>query len=71
MTYVIPTKKRLFAFNKQKGRCYYCGAPMWLDNLSVFMSKYGIRKKQAQSLKCTAEHLLARQDGGKMQWKTS
>jgi len=64
MSYVIPTKNRLLAFEKQKGRCYYCGVPMWLDNLSEFTAKYGISEKKAKHFACTAEHLLARQDGG-------
>jgi hypothetical protein len=38
---------------------------MWLDDPSEFTARYGIREKQAKRFACTAEHLLARQDGGK------
>jgi hypothetical protein len=57
-------KNRLLAFKKQKGRCYYCGVPMWLGNSEEFTGNYGIRESQAKRFQCTAEHLLARQDGG-------
>ena len=57
-------KSRLLAFKRQNGRCYYCDFPMWLRNLDDFTSKYGISVSQAKRLMCTAEHLIARQDGG-------
>ena len=63
MSQIIP-KNRLRAFSKQKGRCYYCDSPMWLEGRSKFAAMHGITRKLAKSLRCTAEHLLARQDGG-------
>ena len=63
MSKVIP-KNRLLAFNDQNGRCYYCGAPMWIEKKGVFSVKYVVSKKLAKQLRCTAEHLIARQDGG-------
>ncbi len=59
------SKKRLVAFNKQSGRCYYCGSPMWEDKPNEFASKNNITKKYAARFQSTAEHLLARCDGGK------
>ena len=63
MSKVIP-KNRLLAFKKQRGRCFYCGVPMWLENKRVFAAKHRITKKLAKRLRCTAEYLIARQDGG-------
>jgi len=63
MSQVIP-KNRLLAFERQKGRCYYCDVPMWYEKLPEFAGNYGIRESQAKRFQCTAEHLLARQDGG-------
>ena len=60
----IIRKNRLHAFEKQEGRCYYCGAPMWLENKRGFAAKHRITKKLAKRLRCTAEHLNARKDGG-------
>ena len=55
---------RLRVFKRQKGRCYYCGAPVWLNNLTEFAIKHRISERQAGRFKCTAEHLIARKDGG-------
>jgi len=43
------------AFLRQDGRCYYCERRMWL----------GDKHRAARQLQCTAEHLIARQDGGR------
>ena len=56
---------RLAAFKRQKGLCYYCHMPMWLVKQSQFASKHGLTKGEVRRLQCTAEHLVARQDGGK------
>ncbi|WP_218140493.1 HNH endonuclease signature motif containing protein [Sphingopyxis sp. YR583] len=37
---------------------------MWNDDPAAVAARYGITLKQAQHLKVTAEHLVARQDGG-------
>jgi len=58
-------KSRFKAFNLQQGRCIYCELPMWLKHPESFAKKYKITTKGALLFKCTAEHLLAKQDGGK------
>jgi 5-methylcytosine-specific restriction endonuclease McrA len=63
MSQIIP-KNRLLAFKRQEGRCYYCGVPMWLEMPGEFAHNHGIRESRAKRFRCTAEHLLARQDGG-------
>ena len=68
MELAMPTtliKSRLKAFNLQQGLCIYCELPMWIDNPKAFAEKYKITIKGAALFKCTAEHLLARKDGGK------
>ncbi|WP_343204303.1 HNH endonuclease [Xanthomonas sp. JAI131] len=52
---------RTQAFQAQNGRCYYCGAPMWLSS----PDELDLRPRSARPYQCTAEHLLARRDGGK------
>lgn len=59
------SKQRIAAFHNQSGRCYYCDSPIWEDNPKEFAKKHHISNKQAARFKCTAEHLLARCDGGK------
>lgn len=58
-------KLRLLAFNRQNGKCCYCGFLMWLDSAETFAKQHGISAKQARHFQCTAEHLHARQDGGR------
>ncbi|MEB1348208.1 HNH endonuclease [Xanthomonas campestris pv. campestris] len=60
------SKKRLKtlrtnAFHAQSGRCYYCCRPMWLSS----PDELGLRPRSARPYQCTAEHLVAQQDGGK------
>ena len=57
-------RPRTHAFVKQSGRCYYCGLPMWANNLLEFATAHGITPKQARALQCTGEHLTAHKDGG-------
>ena len=57
-------KYRSRAFVRQKGRCYYCGFPMWLYQPGSFASQYSLTDRQIARFQCTAEHLQARQDGG-------
>ena len=45
-------------------RCYYCGFPMWSRRPDGFARHFGISIKEAARFHCTAEHLLARRDGG-------
>ena len=57
-------KYRLLAFERQNGRCYYCEAPIWLEKIAEFAARFGLSLRQANLFKCTAEHRVARQDGG-------
>jgi len=58
------SKQRLAAFKKQSGRCYYCNSLMWLKNPKKFAKEYNISESEAARFQCTAEHLMARCDGG-------
>jgi 5-methylcytosine-specific restriction endonuclease McrA len=54
------------AFRAQQGRCFYCGVAMWLvspDELPV--EPFQLSAAAAALLKCTAEHLLPRSEGGR------
>ena len=53
------------AFRRQGERCHYCGVLMWLDNETAFAQRHGLPPSSVRWLKCTAEHLRARQDGGR------
>ncbi|MDX1738856.1 MAG: restriction endonuclease [Alphaproteobacteria bacterium] len=57
-------KSRSTAFERQGGRCYYCNFPMWRGSIEQFAGRHSITLGQARQFQCTAEHLLARQDGG-------
>ena len=63
--YTSLQKIRHQAFKLQSGRCYYCNQPMWDKDRQSFISQYKIKPALANFLQCTAEHLTARQDGGK------
>lgn len=52
------------AFKAQGGRCCYCHLPMWQSSPAE-LACLGLRPRSASPLRCTAEHLVARQDGGK------
>ena len=52
------------AYFAQHGRCYYCTAPMWLYVPEELTEPLGVKPGQAMRLQCTAEHLVARSDGG-------
>ena len=50
----------------QGGRCYYCGLPMWDDAAETASSPQSSRTRRTpKALRCTAEHLRARSDGGR------
>lgn len=59
------SKARNKAYRQQHGLCVYCEKPMWLDDPEAYANKYLITLRQAKIFRCTAEHLVARQDGGK------
>ena len=48
----------------QEGRCYYCGLPMWDDTPNDCPAADCRRNRQPKPLRCTAEHLLPRSEGG-------
>ena len=51
------------AFKVQGGRCFYCNLPMWRSSPQE-LAPLGLRPKTANPLRCTAEHLVAKCDGG-------
>ncbi|MBW8464167.1 HNH endonuclease [Acidovorax sp.] len=56
------------AFQAQNCRCFYCQLPMWDgDGEAEFAARYHLTTALARLLRATAEHLQARQDGGKNQ----
>lgn len=58
-------KHRSRSFQRQNGHCYYCGMPMWIAHSGIFAAKYKLKGGFIRRLQATAEHLNARQDGGK------
>lgn len=59
------SKFRNVAFDRQAGRCFYCHFLMWRDERDPFPVQHGLSLNAAKQLRCTAEHLSARQDGGR------
>ena len=57
-------KLRQQAFVRQNCRCFYCTLPIWEVDPTEFTARYGISLRKAKHLQCTAEHLIAQQDGG-------
>ena len=57
-------RSRLTAFTAQHGLCCYCRKPMWLDGPDEFRSKWNLTPGDTRDRRCTAEHLVARKDGG-------
>lgn len=55
-------KLRARAFRLQAGRCYYCSCSMWQHS----PQEIGLSpsSKASRLFKCTAEHLVARCEGG-------
>lgn len=51
------------AFERQGGRCFYCSVTMWLTSPSELASGAVAAAGYAR-LRCTAEHLVARSEGG-------
>lgn len=54
---------RLLAFQRQHGCCCYCGVPMWLHAAAELPAAAG-SPGGAHELRCTAEHLVPRSNGG-------
>lgn len=57
----IRTLRRI-AFDRQHGHCWYCGVQMWLESPAELARA---SPRAATRLQCTAEHLLARSEGGR------
>lgn len=57
-------KLRHQAFVQQNSRCFYCTLPIWEGDPTEFLARHGISPRKAKYLRCTAEHLVAQQDGG-------
>lgn len=55
---------RRLAAHRQSQCCFYCGLPMWEQEPTTFARTYRLTDRQARLLKCTAEHLLPRSEGG-------
>ena len=53
------------AFDQQHGFCHYCGLPMWEADESAFAARFSLSVGLTRSLRSTAEHLVARCDGGR------
>ncbi|MBC7163822.1 MAG: HNH endonuclease [Roseovarius sp.] len=48
----------------QEGRCYYCDLPMWDPELGHAMPEICRAPAMRRYLRCTAEHLHPRSEGG-------
>lgn len=57
-------RSRSLAFQQQGGRCFYCGVVMWLRHHSELPGP-ALATKSAARLRCTAERLTPRSDGGR------
>ena len=55
---------RKVAARRQRHRCHYCDVPMWSKNPVMFAELHGLRLEDAGHFQCTAEHVVARRDGG-------
>ena len=55
---------RAHAFKNQHGQCCYCQHSMWLTDAVTFARQHGLTARQSRLFQCTAEHLVARRDGG-------
>ena len=48
----------------QSYHCYYCGLPIWEREPKEFAKVHQLSLRQAMLLRCTAEHLHSRSEGG-------
>jgi 5-methylcytosine-specific restriction endonuclease McrA len=48
----------------QNYRCFYCSLPVWCGEPDAFAERHHLSRRAARPLQCTAEHLVARKDGG-------
>lgn len=61
----IVKKLRIQAYKRQNCRCYYCNRLMWEGRPDRVIRDNAIPASEVEKRRCTAEHLHARQDGGK------
>lgn len=54
---------RVASFARQCESCFYYALPMWLGDPLPFAQRHALSLRQAKLPQCTAEHLVARQDG--------
>lgn len=52
------------AFERQGGLCWYCAVPMWLVSPDELPSS-SPSQRTAERLRCTAEHLVPKSEGGR------
>lgn len=52
------------AARRQSYHCYYCNLPMWEKDSTTLIARLSLSKAQALLLRCTAEHLHAKSQGG-------
>jgi 5-methylcytosine-specific restriction endonuclease McrA len=64
MTITHDRTLRQRAAERQRGLCFYCGLPIWTHDADGFARQHGLSAREASWLQCTAEHLIARRDGG-------
>lgn len=57
-------RARNAAFSAQGGLCFYCSLPMWLEGREDFSKQHFLTLRQSSRYQCTAEHLVARREGG-------
>lgn len=57
-------RNRALASHRQSGLCCYCKDPMCIQDPLEFARRYGLSSRQALQRQCTAEHLVAKCDGG-------
>src|SRR5258706_9635032 len=55
---------RFAAARRQSNRCFYCGVLMWEHTPSSHLVQFAKSVEKADRLRCTAEHLHARSEGG-------
>lgn len=58
------TRNRLSSFLSQEGRCVYCSVHMWMGDIKSFAASHPISLRAARLLQCTAEHVVAKCEGG-------
>src|SRR5258705_9748460 len=58
-------RHRQTALINQTYRCYYCEVLLWDSDISGFMYTHQASRRQAALVRCTAEHLIPRSEGGR------